>query len=49
MQLCAEALGKIWGQAIGSLDPRGGGLARILAAPAVLPAGEWFGVDHKLT
>jgi hypothetical protein len=29
MQFCAEAPGKIWGQEIGSLDPRGGRLARI--------------------
>jgi hypothetical protein len=29
MQFYAEGPGKIWGQAIGSLDPRGGGLAEI--------------------
>jgi hypothetical protein len=29
LQFCAEAPRKNWGQAIGSLDPRGGGLARI--------------------
>jgi hypothetical protein len=49
MQFCAEAPRKSWGQAIGSLDPRGGGLAGIPAAPAVLPAGGGFVVDHMLT
>jgi hypothetical protein len=29
MQFCAEAPGKNWGYAIGSLDPRAGGLAGI--------------------
>jgi hypothetical protein len=29
MQFCVEAPGKIWGQAIGSLDPQGGGLVGI--------------------
>jgi hypothetical protein len=43
MQFCAEAPGKIWGQVIGSLDPRGGGLTGIPAAPAALPAGGGFG------
>jgi hypothetical protein len=49
MQFCAEAHGKSWGQAIGSLDPRGGRLAGIPAAPAALPAGGGFGIDHMLT
>jgi hypothetical protein len=39
MQLCAEALEKIEDHAIGSLDPRGGGLAGIPAAPVALLTG----------
>jgi hypothetical protein len=46
---CTEAPGKIWDQAIGSLDPMGGGLTGIPAAPAAIPIGEWVGVDRKLT
>jgi hypothetical protein len=46
MQFYAEAPGKNWDQAIGSLDPRSGGLAGISAA---LPAGGGFGFDHMLT
>jgi hypothetical protein len=46
MYLCDEAPGKIQDRAIGSLDPRDGGLA---TNPVVLPAGEQLGVKCMLT
>jgi hypothetical protein len=49
MYFCAEAPGKIWGQSIGALGPRGGGLTGIPAAPAVLPAGQGHREESMLT
>jgi hypothetical protein len=49
MRFCAETPRKSWCQAIGSLDPRGGGLAGIPVAPAALSARGGVRVDHMLS